>query len=91
LSLQIEESIMKLQMFVVSAHGKVAAQLPADGGDGKTRLAESMKKGVENAAFAADFQRDVPRFFGKSRTDGMDGIASKSAVFKRLTPPGAGE
>ena len=64
-------------------HGKVKGELPADGGDAEALLAEFARAGVDDAALAAELQRDGTRSFDKSWNDLIDCIASKSATLKK--------
>jgi len=59
-------------------HGKVNDVLPIDGGDAEEILAGFAKVGVEDAALAAQLQREGAQSFGKSWSELMDSIASKS-------------
>jgi len=59
-------------------HGKVNDVLPVDGGDAEEILAGFAKVGVDDAALAAQLQREGARSFGKSWNELMDSIASKS-------------
>jgi glucose-6-phosphate isomerase len=61
-------------------HGNVSGGLPADGGDAEALVAEFARAGVEDAALAAELQREGTRSFGKSWDDLMACIASKSAA-----------
>ena len=64
-------------------HGNVRGELPDDGGDAETLLAEFAIAGVDDAALAAELQREGAQSFDKSWNDLMDCIASKSANLKR--------
>lgn len=64
-------------------HGKVKDELPADGGDAERLLAEFARAGVDDAAFAAELQREGTSSFDKSWNDLMDCIVSKSVMFKK--------
>ena len=59
-------------------HGKVNDVLPVDGGDAEEILAGFAKVGVDDAALAAQLQREGAQSFGKSWNELMDSIASKS-------------
>jgi transaldolase len=64
-------------------HGKVKSEWLADGGNAETLLAEFARAGVDDAALAAELQREGTRSFDKSWNDLMDCIASKSAMLKK--------
>jgi transaldolase len=76
-----------LQAF--AEHGRVKDVLPADGGDAEEILAEFAKAGVNDAALAAELQREGTESFAKSWNDLMDCLASKS-VTRNTTPPAGG-
>jgi transaldolase len=69
-------------------HGKVKDVLPVDGGDAEEILARFAKVGVDNAALAAELQREGALSFSKSWNDLMDTIASKSNVLGKTTQTG---
>jgi transaldolase len=58
-------------------HGQVRGVLPADGGDAEKVLAEFKRMGVDDAALAAQLQREGTAAFDKSWKDLMDCIESK--------------
>ena len=58
-------------------HGKLRGILPADGGDAEKVLAEFKRTGVDDAALAAQLQREGTAAFDKSWKDLMDCIESK--------------
>ena len=68
-------------------HGKVNGALPVDGGDADALLAEFARAGVDDAALAADLQREGTRSFATSWNDLMDCIASKSVMLKKAAHP----
>ena len=59
-------------------HGKVNDVLPVDGGDAEEILARFAHVGVDDAALAAELQREGAQSFDKSWNELMDTIASKS-------------
>lgn len=59
-------------------HGKVRSELPADGGDAEALLAEFARAGIDNAALAAELQREGTAAFAKSWRDLLDRIAAKA-------------
>ena len=61
-----------------AAQGAVAGTLPADGGDAEQVLAEFRRAGIDDAALAADLQRDGAAAFTKSWGELMNRIAEKS-------------
>jgi transaldolase len=66
-------------------HGKVNDVLPVDGGDAEEILAGFAKVGVDDAALAAQLQREGAQSFGKSWNELMDNIASKGQVPGKTT------
>ncbi|HXL97689.1 MAG TPA: transaldolase [Steroidobacteraceae bacterium] len=71
-------------------HGKVSAQMPADGGDADALLAEFRRLQVEQGPLAAQLQREGARSFSKSWTDLLQCLGSKSAQLTRRDPAAAG-
>jgi transaldolase len=67
-------------------HGKVSGELPADGGEAEALLKEFARTGVDDAALAAELQREGTRSFDKSWNDLLARITSKSAVLKKTAP-----
>ncbi len=63
-------------------HGNLKSELPADGGEAEALLAEFTGAGVDDAALAAELQREGTRSFEESWNDLMACIASKSAVLE---------
>ena len=61
-------------------HGKVKDAMRLDGGNAEAVLAEFTREGVDDAALAADLQREGTAAFAKSWSDLMVRIASKSDV-----------
>jgi hypothetical protein len=64
--------------------------LPVDGGDAEEVLAEFTRAGVDDAALAAQLQREGTESFGKSWQDLLGRIASKSATLETVDQTGAG-
>jgi transaldolase len=64
-------------------HGKVGAQMPADGGDCEQVLAQFAKAGVDIDALAAKLQSDGAASFVKSWNQLMEVLESKSASLKK--------
>jgi len=69
-------------------HGKVNDVLPVDGGDAEQMLARFAKVGVDNAALAAQLQREGAQSFDKSWNELMDSIASKSNAVGKANQTG---
>jgi transaldolase len=68
--------------------GEVKGVLPADGGDAEKMLARFEQVGVDNAALAAELQREGAQSFDMSWNDLMDCIASKSDMLKKAGQAG---
>lgn len=62
-------------------------ELPADGGDADTLLAEFNRAEVDDAALAVELQREGTRSFSKSWNDLMECIAFKSSNRQNDTDP----
>jgi len=69
-------------------HGKVNDVLPVDGGDAEEILARFAKVGVDNAALAAELQREGAQSFDKSWNELIDSIASKCDMLGKTTQTG---
>ena len=69
-------------------HGKVNDVLPVDGGDAEEMLARFAQAGVDDAALAAQLQREGAQSFDKSWNELMDSIASKSNTLGKTTQAG---
>ncbi len=76
-------TIPEKTLLAFAEHGKVKAALPLDGGDAEALLAEFARAGVDNAALAADLQREGAASFAKSWRDLLDRIASKIDVLTK--------
>lgn len=63
-------------------HGELNGVLPADGGDAEDVLAEFRRSGIDDAALAAQLQREGTESFDKSWQDLMDRIAAKSTLLE---------
>ena len=77
-------TIPEKTLLAFAEHGKVKVALPLDGGDAEALLAEFARAGVDNAALAADLQREGTAAFAKSWRDLMDRIASKIEVLTKV-------
>ena len=65
-------------------HGQVKAVMPRDGGNAEQVLAEFSRLGVDDAALAAELQREGATAFDQSWNDLMECIATKSRLLKRV-------
>jgi transaldolase len=72
-------------------HGELKGILPLDGDDGEEVLAEFTRIGIDDAALAAQLQRDGTESFDKSWQDLMGRIASKSAMLEKGDQTRAGQ
>ena len=71
-------------------HGELKGVLPVDGGDAEEVLAEFTRIGVDDAALAAQLQREGTESFDKAWQDLMARIASKSASLETIDQESAG-
>ena len=69
-------------------HGKVNDVLPVDGGDAEEILTRFVQAGVDDAALAAQLQREGAQSFDKSWNELIDSIASKCDMLGKTTQPG---
>jgi transaldolase len=76
-------------LLAFAEHGEVKGVLSADGGDAEQVLAEFVRAGVDDAALAAQLQREGAQAFAKSWNGLLERIASKSAALLREVPGGA--
>ena len=76
-------TIPEKTLLAFADHGNVSGELPADGGDAEALLAEFARAGVDDAAVAAELQREGTHSFDKSWKDLMDCIASKSVMLAK--------
>lgn len=74
------DTIPEKTLLAFADHGKVGRGLPEDGGEAEALLARFVKAGVDEAALAAELQREGTRSFAASWKDLMECIASKSAA-----------
>jgi transaldolase len=70
-------------------HGELKGVLPIDGGDAEEVLAKFRRIGVDDAALAAQLQREGTESFDTSWRDLMDRIAAKSALLEKGDQPRA--
>jgi transaldolase len=81
-------TIPEKTLLAFADHGEVKGVLPTDGGDAEEILARFAQVGVDNAALAAELQREGVQSFDKSWNDLMDTIASKSHMLGKTTHTG---
>ncbi|SAL78444.1 transaldolase [Caballeronia telluris] len=72
-------------------HGELKGVLPVDGGDAEDVLAEFAQAGVDDAALAAQLQREGAESFDKSWNDLLGRIAAKSAMLEKGDPTRAAQ
>ena len=70
-------------------HGHVGETLEADGGDSEAVLAEFGRAGINDAALAAQLQREGAESFDQSWKDLLDRLAAKRATLATGTHTGA--
>jgi transaldolase len=70
-------------LLAFAGHGRLRGELPADGGDAETTLAEFGRAGVDEAALAEQLLHEGTRAFDKSWSDLMACIASKVHVLSK--------
>ena len=68
-------------------HGKLKGEMPRDGGDAEEVLAQFAHLGIDDAALAAELQREGAEAFDKSWQDLLELIASKSAALEKMAHP----
>jgi len=76
-------TIPEKTLLAFADHGKVRGELPVDDGDAEALLAEFARAGVDNAALAADLQREGTAAFAKSWRDLLSRIDSKIDVLTK--------
>jgi transaldolase len=69
-------------------HGKVDSALPVDGGDAEETLTRFVQAGGDDAALAAQLQREGAQSFDKSWNELIDSIASKCDMLGKTTQTG---
>jgi transaldolase len=82
------KTIPEKTLLAFAEHGEVNGVLPADCGDAEKMLARFAKVAVDNAALAAQLQRQGAQSFDKSWNELMDSIASKSNAVGKTTQTG---
>jgi transaldolase len=74
-------------LLAFAEHGKLKGEMPLDGGDAEEVLAQFARQGVDDAALAAQLQREGAEAFDKSWRDLLELIASKSAALEKIGHP----
>jgi len=69
-------------------HGELKGVLPVDGGDAEEVLAEFTRIGIDDAALAAQLQREGAESFDESWQDLVGCIAAKSGLLERVDQAG---
>ena len=64
-------------------HGSVKGVMPADGGDAESVIADFARAGIDDAALAAQLQREGTTSFDKSWKDLLDRLAAKSKALSQ--------
>ena len=76
------DTIPDKTLLAFAEHGQMKGVMPRDGGDAERVIAEFARAGIDEAALAAQLQREGAAAFEKSWNDLMACIASKSAALK---------
>jgi transaldolase len=63
-------------------HGRVDGVMPVDGGDAESVIAEFARAGIDDAALAAQLQREGTESFDKSWKDLLDRVSTKSRTLE---------
>jgi len=74
-------------LLAFAEHGELKGEMPLDGGDAEEVLAQFARLGVDDAALAAQLQREGAEAFDKSWQDLLGLIASKSAALEKIAHP----
>jgi len=80
-------TIPERTLLAFAEHGELKGKMPMDGGDAEEVLAQFARAGVDDAALAAELQREGAEAFGKSWQELLKRIASKSATLERAAHP----
>jgi transaldolase len=76
-------TIPEKTLLAFADHGQVTDVLPRDGGDAEEVLKEFRGVGVDDAALAAELQKEGAEAFNKSWNDLMSCIAARRALLKK--------
>lgn len=76
-------TIPEKTLLAFAEHGKVKDAMPIDGGNAEAVLAQFTRAGINDAALAADLQREGTVAFARSWNDLISLIASKSDVLTK--------
>jgi transaldolase len=81
------DTIPENTLLAFAEHGKLGGAMRPDGGDAEAVLAEFARLGVDDAALAAQLQREGAQAFDKSWQELLKRIAAKSAVLEKAAHP----
>jgi len=77
-------TIPEKTLLAFAEHGRVSGVMAVDGGDAEDTLADFRRIGVDDAALAAQLQREGTASFDTSWRDLLDCLASRSAMLKNV-------
>src|ERR1051326_4916156 len=80
-------TIPEKTLLAFADHGELKGEMPRDGGDAEEVLEQFARLGVDDAALAAELQREGAEAFDKSWQDLLGLIASKSAALEKMAHP----
>ena len=80
-------TIPEKTLLAFAEHGELKSRMPMDGGDAEEVLAQFGRAGIDDAALAAQLQREGAEAFDKSWQDLLKRIASKSAALENAAHP----
>jgi len=80
-------TIPEKTLLAFAEHGELKGRMPMDGGDAEEVLAQFARAGVDDAALAAELQREGAEAFDKSWQELLERIASKSAMLENAAHP----
>jgi transaldolase len=75
-------TIPEKTLLAFAEHGELRGGMPMDGGDAEEVLAQFARAGIDDAALAAQLQREGAEAFDKSWQELLKRIASKSAMLE---------
>ena len=81
------DTIPEKTLLGFAEHGELKGTMPMDGGDAEEVLAQFARAGIDDAALAAQLQREGAAAFDKSWQDLLKRIASKSAMLENAAHP----